>query len=228
MEVLSNSVDLKNLNLSLFLNIVGGKHLMLNIGEGKIIKITSEEEVNFYNKYSNLEYSFLPKCFGFFDRKENPELNKLILDYKQQLDFIIYDIVRDYDENQIRSFMFHSDFSIFLEKFHGFLKKCEENIHLKKECESLTLLKEKFSKFSQEKLRFFLDNFIYKLVTIPDKSKFVVIEDLTYGMQRPCVVDFKLGFVNAKLNQNYRDWVSNSICDLGLRLMGAQVIKNFI
>jgi hypothetical protein len=228
MEPFSNIIDLKNLNLSLFLNIVGGKHLMLNIGEGKIIKITSEEEVNFYNKYSNVEFSFLPKCFGFFDRKENPELNKLILDYKQQLDFVIYDIVRDYDENQIKAFMFHADLSDNLEKFHRFVKKCEENIHLRKEWESLTLLKEKFSKFSQEKLRLFLDNFIYKLVTIPDKSKFVVIEDLTYGMQRPCVVDFKLGYVNAKLSQNYKDWITNSICNLGLRLMGAQVNKFFI
>ncbi len=231
MESYFNSLDLKNLNLSLFLDIVGGQHLILNIGEGKIIKITSEKEVNFYKEYSDLKFSFLPKCFSFFDRQDNPELNKIIIDYKQQLDFLFYEIVRDYDENKIRSFMFHTESSSlneYLEIFYKFKKQCEENIHLKKDCESIKLLEENFLKFTQEKQIYILYYFIVRLWKKLNKSKFIILEDLTYGMQRPCIIDLKLGYVNANLLQNYREWVSDSIGDLGLRIMGAQVIKFFI
>jgi hypothetical protein len=227
MQSYSNSLDLKNLNLSLFLDVVGGQHLMLNIGEGKILKLTSEKEVNFYKEYLDSKFSFLPKCFSFFDRQDNPELNTIIIDYKQQLDFFFYEIVRDYDENKIRSFMFYSDLSIaneYLDIFYKFKKHCEENIHLKKDCESIKLLEENFLNFPEEKQKFILFYYIVRLWKKLNKSKFIILEDLTYGMQRPCIIDFKLGYINANLHQNYREWVSNSIKDLGLRLMGTQVI----
>jgi hypothetical protein len=227
METNFNSLDLIKINLLLFLEIVGGHHLMLNMGEGKIIKITSESEGNFYRKYSDLNLSFIPKCFYFLNRKENPELDKLVLEYKEQLDFVIYEIVRDYDESQIRALSINQDFNDSLDTFYEFTKKCEENINLKKDYEGLKVLQENFSKFTQEKLRFYLHYFIYKVMAKIDKSYFVILEDLTHNMQRPCLIDIKLGYIYGKLSHNYKKGMPESITDLGLRLMGAQVIKFF-
>jgi hypothetical protein len=228
METNFNSLDIIKINLSLFLEIVGGHHLMLNMGEGKIIKITSEREANFYKKYSDLNLSFIPKCFYFLNRKENPELDILVLDYKEQLDFVIYEIVRDYDESQIRALSINPEIDDYLDTFYEFKKKCEENINLKKDYESLKVLQEKFSKFTQEKLRFYLHHFIYKLITNIHKSNFVILEDLTYNMKRPCLIDIKLGYIYGKLAQNYKTGMPESMADFGLRLAGTQVIKFFI
>jgi hypothetical protein len=224
MKTSSNNLNLKNLNLSLFFEFVGGRNLMLKTGDGKIIKITNEQEENFYNEYSDQELSFLPKCFYTFDRKENSELNQLIMDFKEQIDFVIYEFVRDYDQNKINELFIDPNFNYTLEIFQNFKKKCEENIHLKTDSENLKILKENFSKFSQEKLRYFLYYFIYKLQDCMHKSKFIIIEDLTYGMQRPCLIDIKLGYVYGKLENNYAQWVSDAVRDFGLRLMGTQVI----
>jgi hypothetical protein len=224
METSSNNLNVKKLNLSLFLDIVGGHHLMLKTGDGKIIKITNEDEVSFYNQYSYKKLSFFPKFFCSLDREENPELNKLIMDYKEQLDFVIYEVTREYDENQIRALFIHPDLNYSFDIFYNFRKKCEENIHLKTDCENLKKLKEIFLQFSQEKLRYFLYYFIYKQLGNLDKPQLIIIEDLTYGMQRPCLIDFKLGFVYAKLSQNYKKWGSDVVKELGIRLMGTQVI----
>jgi hypothetical protein len=224
METYSNKLDLNNLNLSLFLEFVGGRHLMLSTGDGKIIKISNDDEVNFYNQYTDQKLSFIPKSFYSLNRKENPELNKLIMDYKEQLDFVIYEYVRDFDKEQIMNLFINPDINYSLDIFYNFIKKCEENIHLKTDCENLKKLKENICKFPQEKLRFFYYFFIYIMPCNLDKSNFLIIEDLTYGMQRPCIIDIKLGFNKPEKQQNYNKGIQKTFNDFGLRLMGAQVL----
>lgn len=51
---------------------------------------------------------------------------------------------------------------------------------------------------------------------------FIIIEDLTYKMSKPAVMDLKIGYIESKAYKE--DFKSVSSMDLCFRLMGLQVI----
>ena len=75
---------------------------------------------------------------------------------------------------------------------------------------------------NEDKLNFFLHTFIYKLTTTEHQPKFVILEDLTWGIKKPCIIDFKLGYVYANGLSSKR--VADISTEKGIRLMGVQVL----
>jgi hypothetical protein len=215
----TNIIDPKK--FCLLHDMVGGHHLMLKIGDGKILKMTSDEEVKFYEIYKDSIFRFLPRYYFSIDRQTDKELNKLVMEYKIQLDLIFYQIIKDYDEEKQRKTYLNHYKPFPTEIFAAFIKNCEENLPLKKDSDDIKTIEKIISEFCEDKLKYFLNTFIYKLTTTEHQPKFVILEDLTWGIKKPCIIDFKLGYVYANGLSSKR--VADISTEKGIRLMGVQV-----
>jgi hypothetical protein len=224
MEAYVGKFSIDNLDLSLLLDIVNGHHLILKLGNGMLLKVTSNKEAEFYEFYKDYNFGFLPKFYLSIDRSKNPDLNNLIIEYKNKLDLQIYELFMTPDEDKQRS-IFISDFkNKYPEMFDLFIKSCEERLLVTKDLEEVKSIQKKIFEFPNKKLNLFLNNFINRFPKSFLRPKFLIMEDLTWGIKKPCIVDFKMGYIYAdsfKIEKKKK--IKESTQELGLKLLGAQV-----
>ena len=220
-----------NLNLDsfkLYLNSVGGHSLFIEISKKYLIKSSNQNEINFYcfiqqNK-ENFRKETIPHFKGVI--RQNTKNFDLIVNYVNQCKTFFRNYLK---ENKIKS----SDIELekdskFNEIFKSFLK--EKDIFLLKDLNpSFKKLKEKLKTFSKDKLNWILFSFVKWRENFL-KNEFIILENLTYDMEDPAILDIKLGSAIkiSKENQKVKIYKGASN-EIGCRIMGIQkgeIFKN--
>lgn len=214
--------------LDLFLNMIGGHSLLLKIDGGKLIKAVQKSEVNFYESFhikeNELKLNIFPKYFGSINIKDNPaEFNK-INHFMKLADAAVFKILNQSIsvkilrniENLYKKYIisFNKKLNIFLEY------KIELSIDEEEIVNNLVI---KILALEESKLKWFIFWYINNIES-KMKEYFIIIEDLTYSIKNPAILDLKLGLLkklskkDMKIKPN-----SNSQMELGFRIMGIQV-----
>ena len=232
-ELLNSKDEGNNINLNidsfkLYLNSVGGHSLFIEISKEYLIKSSNQSEINFYcfiqqNK-ENFRKETIPHFKGVI--RQNTKNFDLIVNYVNQCKTFFRNYLK---ENKIKS----SDIELekdskFNEIFKSFLK--EKDIFLLKDLNpSFKKLKEKLKTFSKDKLNWILFSFVKWRENFL-KNEFIILENLTYDMEDPAILDIKLGSAIkiSKENQKVKIYKGASN-EIGCRIMGIQkgeIFKN--
>lgn len=187
--IIDEKIKFKIENFNLYLNIIGGHSLFIEIDKKYLIKSSNESEINFY-KFSKIK-KFTPKFFGIIEK--NSIFFSLISDYVRQLKLFFKYFLLKYklNENLINienDKNFHSIFNLFIFNEN---KKININELLPSffslEKKLLNLYENNSNKFKWILFWFvkWNKNFL--------KNHFIIIENLTNKMIKPAIIDIKLG-----------------------------------
>ena len=217
--IIDEKIKFKIENFNLYLNIIGGHSLFIEIDKKYLIKSSNESEINFY-KFSKIK-KFTPKFFGIIEK--NSIFFSLISDYVRQLKLFFKYFLLKYklNENLINienDKNFHSIFNLFIFNEN---KKININELLPSffslEKKLLNLYENNSNKFKWILFWFvkWNKNFL--------KNHFIIIENLTNKMIKPAIIDIKLGN-SPKINKisNEIKIFNGAINEIKCRIMGIQ------
>lgn len=242
-EPFSFSID----DCFLYLNIVGGHSLFIQIPPNFLIKSTCENEILFYKTSqsfvsSDVQHNYFPKFIGTISK--NTQKFEIIENYVSQckIFFKNFLIKNNYKASELN---IEGDKN-FLESFQNFIrepdnqggreKKSKEvyNKIFHDECSknpeiqlnnSFKLLEKNLNAIPKNKLRWILfwfikwkDNFL--------TNDYLILENLVYDMHNPAILDVKIGSSPRISKENKIKKFSGAINEIGCRIMGCQ--KNFL
>ena len=227
-EEIENKIQLNIDNFNLYLNSVGGHSLFIEISRKYLIKSSNESEINFYCFINQNKKTFhantIPNFKGVIRQKT--KYFKLIENYVNQCKTFF----RNYlNENKINAKDIDIEKDIkFNEIFNSFLK--EKDIYTIYDLNpSFKKLKENLNGFSKEKLKWILFSFVKWRENFL-KNDFLVLENLTYEMQSPAIIDIKLGSAKKFSKENHKEKTYEGASNkIGCRIMGIQkgeIFKN--
>ena len=184
-------LDINSFNL--YLNSVGGHSLFIEIAPNLLIKSTNDLEIKFYQYLNNskINPSFTPKFKGVI--YQNCYNFNLIKNYIEQclfffIKYIIKLNIKPENINIENDEKFTKIFSDFISKNNINHK----NIQLNKSFENLENNLNKLNKENYNKFKWILFWFI-KWNNQFLLKKFLVLQNLTYKMINPSILDIKLG-----------------------------------
>ncbi len=231
-----NNNQLQNIKLdinsfSLYLNSVGGHSLFIEISPQYLIKSSNDNEINFYSSTKsslNFKSHCCPNFIGVIN--ENTAQFNIIENYVNQC--------KNFFRNFVKKMNFESsDINIendikFKESFNTFLNE-SENIPINNLNPSFQKLEETLMNFfnhSKNKLKWILFSFI-KWRDHFLLNKFLILQNLTFNMKNPAILDIKLGSfskISKKDNKTIKKYEGASK-EIGCRIMGIQkgnIFKN--
>ena len=220
----NTSLNLAVADFSLYLNVIGGHSLFIEISPNLLIKSASENEIMFYeHSYEQCNPSiFIPHYNGKILR--NSENFAKIENYVIQC--------KKFFKNYILKNKLTAE-EINIEKEQKFLDIFAEFIKNKKENEGNTIvlnksfeeLEKKLDSIQKSKLKWILFWFI-KWKENFLSNDYIIIENLTFNMNFPAILDIKLGssprYSKEKKTIKVFGGATNQ---MGCRIMGLQ--KNF-
>ena len=214
-------LDINSFNL--YLNSVGGHSLFIEISPNLLIKSANDLEIKFYqylNK-SNIKTSFTPEFKGVIEQYSY-NFN-LIKNYIEQclfffIKYIIKLNIKPENINIENDEKFTKIFSDFISKNNINHK----NIQLNKSFENLENNLNKLNKENYNKFKWILFWFI-KWNNQFLLKKFLVLQNLTYKMINPSILDIKLG-ASPKISKdnNQIKIFGKAYYDISCRIMGIQ------
>ena len=224
--IIEEKLKFKIESFNLYLNIIGGHSLFIEIDKNYLIKSSNESEINFYKFSSNKK--FTPKFFGVIEK--NSSFFNLISKYVHQLKlFFKYFLIKyKLSEDLINienDEKFPSIFNSFILNEKNRLKDINELLP------SFFLLEKKLLNLYEHnlnKLKWILFWFV-KWNKNFLKNKFIIIENLTNKMIQPAIIDIKLGN-SPKINKesNKIKIFKGAINEIGCRIMGFQKENIFL
>jgi hypothetical protein len=215
--------NIKNSEIKMYSNNMGGHAFIIDIGNGKVLKSATTNEISFYEKYKNTKfeiYELLPKYFGVLEKSQ--EEFSVIQNFIEMSDILFQDFLRNFDlEN----------FDINIEQDPELNIKLESLLNDKKifpkdknfSFTSLKFLKQELDSMNRDKLKWTLFWFV-KWRHLFLNYDFIILEDLTYNMAHPAILDMKIGF---NIMRNLLKPMAISFNECGLRIMGMQVLIIF-
>jgi hypothetical protein len=214
-------LDINSFNL--YLNSVGGHSLFIEISPNLLIKSANDLEIKFYqylNK-SNIKTSFTPEFKGVIEQYSY-NFN-LIKNYIEQclfffIKYIIKLNIKPENINIENDEKFTKIFSDFISKNN----LNHKNIQLNKSFENLENNLNKLNKENYNKFKWILFWFI-KWNNQFLLKKFLVLQNLTYKMINPSILDIKLG-ASPKISKdnNQIKIFGKAYYDISCRIMGIQ------
>ena len=206
-------------SFSLYLNSVGGHSLFIQISPKYLIKSANENEINFYTSNIKLNNHCCPNFIGVIN--ENTSQFHIIENYVNQCkNFFRYFIKKiNLKSNDIN---IEKD-NQFNETFEDFIK--EKDIIYNNLNPSFKKLEETLMDYfynSQNKLKWILFSFIkwrhHFLL-----NKFLILQNLTFNMKNPAILDIKLGYYEkiSKDKKTIKKYEGASK-EIGCRIMGIQ------
>ena len=214
-------LDINSFNL--YLNSVGGHSLFIEIAPNLLIKSTNDLEIKFYQYLNNskINPSFTPEFKGVI--YQNSYNFNLIKNYIEQclfffIKYIIKLNIKPENINIENDEKFTKIFSDFISKNNINHK----NIQLNKSFENLENNLNKLNKENYNKFKWILFWFI-KWNNQFLLKKFLVLQNLTYKMINPSILDIKLG-ASPKISKdnNQIKIFGKAYYDISCRIMGIQ------
>ena len=214
-------LDINSFNL--YLNSVGGHSLFIEIAPKLLIKSTNDLEIKFYQYLNNskINPSFTPEFKGVI-YQHSYNFN-LIKNYIEQclfffIKYIIKLNIKPENINIENDEKFTKIFSDFISKNNINHK----NIQLNKSFENLENNLNKLNKENYNKFKWILFWFI-KWNNQFLLKKFLVLQNLTYKMINPSILDIKLG-ASPKISKdnNQIKKFGKAYYDISCRIMGIQ------
>jgi len=251
MEILydqcNKTKNIKFSEIKMYLNMVGGHAFIIDLGNGKILKSAAANEIKFYEIHKNTKfqiYELFPKYFGVIEKSQQEY--RVIENFIRICETFFKDFIRGMDLD---------NFDINIEQDEELNKKLEcvlsedecrlyddadsdlnldINLHSNTNSNSivnfystLQTLREELENMNPNKLKWILFWFV-KWRNSFFNLDFIILEDLTYNMTHPAILDMKLGFKiefsNKCKNHNTKP---NVFYEFGLRIMGMQVFIIF-
>ena len=214
-------LDINSFNL--YLNSVGGHSLFIEISPNLLIKSANDLEIKFYqylNK-SNIKTSFTPEFKGVIEQYSY-NFN-LIKNYIEQclfffIKYIIKLNIKPENINIENDVKFPKIFSDFISNNNI----TQKNIKLNKSFENLEKNLNKLNQENCNKFKWILFWFI-KWNNQFLLKKFLVLQNLTYKMINPSILDIKLG-ASPKISKdnNQIKIFGKAYYDISCRIMGIQ------
>jgi hypothetical protein len=231
----NKTINMKYSEIKLYLNMVGGHALIIDLGNGKILKSSAANEIKFYENHKNTKfqiYELFPKYFGMIvkSQQEYSVIENFIrlcetffIEFIRGMDLDNFDINIEQDEelNKKLECVLNEDECRFHEESNSHLNSfsnSNSNFSF-----SLQTLKEELENMNPDKLKWILFWFV-KWRNSFFNLDFIILEDLTHNITHPAILDMKLGFkmefCNKSKNHNPKP---NLFYECGLRIMGMQV-----
>ena len=223
MNTLNIKLDINN--FFLYLNSVGGHSLFIEISPQYLIKSSNENEINFYLSNLNLKSHYCPTFVGVIN--EDSEQFHIIENYVNQCKTFFRNFVK---KMKIKSNDINIENDIkFTEKFENFINESNQFINLNSSFNKLEEILIYYFNNSINKLKWILFSFI-KWSDHFLSYKFIILQNLTYNMKNPAILDIKLGSTPkiSKDNLTIKKYEGASK-EIGCRIMGIQkgnVFKN--
>ena len=223
MNTLNIKLDINN--FFLYLNSVGGHSLFIEISPQYLIKSSNENEINFYLSNIKLKSHYCPNFVGVIN-DDSKEFN-IIEIYVNQCKTFFRNFVK---KMKIKSNDINIENDIkFTEKFENFINESNQFINLNSSFNKLEEILIYYFNNSINKLKWILFSFI-KWSDHFLSYKFIILQNLTYNMKNPAILDIKLGSTPkiSKDNLTIKKYEGASK-EIGCRIMGIQkgnVFKN--
>lgn len=185
------------------------------------------------------QIGLFPKYYGYWNKLKNPDVFIIIEKFTEYVDNIFYEFILNLKQEEhefIENFNYScftpdqaNKSSEFKEKFLLFLnEKKNSNFVVDYSSNTSNLVEYKFNlnslcNLNDKKLKWIIFWYIKKRKTLI-KDDFVILEDLTYNMEFPAILDLKIGLIN-KISKKDKilKIIPESSLDLGFRIMGLQV-----
>ena len=214
-------LDINSFNL--YLNSVGGHSLFIEISPNLLIKSANDLEIKFYqylNK-SNIKTSFTPEFKGVIEQYSY-NFN-LIKNYIEQcLFFFIKYIIKLNIKPENINIENDEKFTKIFTDFISNNNITQKNIKLNKSFENLEKNLNKLNQENYNKFKWILFWFI-KWNNQFLLKKFLVLQNLTYQMINPSILDIKLGAAPKISKENNKIKIfGGAYYDIGCRIMGIQ------
>jgi len=214
-------LDINSFNL--YLNSVGGHSLFIEIAPNLLIKSANDLEIQFYQYLNNskIKTSFTPEFKGVIDQ-HSYNFN-LIKNYIEQcLFFFIKYIIK---LNIKPEYINIENDEKFTKIFYDFISNNninQKNIKLNKSFENLENNLNKLNNENCNKFKWILFWFI-KWNNQFLQKKFLVLQNLTYKMINPSILDIKLGASPKISKENNKIKIfGGAYYEIGCRIMGIQ------
>ena len=223
MNTLNIKLDINN--FFLYLNSVGGHSLFIEISPQYLIKSSNENEINFYLSNIKLKSHYCPNFVGVIN-DDSKEFN-IIEIYVNQCKTFFRNFVK---KMKIKSNDINIENDIkFTEKFENFINESNKFLNLNSSFNKLEEILIYYFNNSINKLKWILFSFI-KWSDHFLSYKFIILQNLTYNMKNPAILDIKLGSTPkiSKDNLTIKKYEGASK-EIGCRIMGIQkgnVFKN--
>lgn len=217
--IIDEKIKFKIENFNLYLNIIGGHSLFIEIDKKYLIKSSNESEINFY-KFSKIK-KFTPKFFGIIEK--NSIFFSLISDYVRQLKLFFKYFLLKYKLNE--NLINIENDKNFHSIFNSFIFNENKKININELLPSFFSLEKKLLNLyenNSNKFKWILFWFV-KWNKNFLKNHFIIIENLTNKMIKPAIIDIKLGN-SPKINKisNEIKIFNGAINEIKCRIMGIQ------
>ena len=223
MNTLNIKLDINN--FFLYLNSVGGHSLFIEISPQYLIKSSNENEINFYLSNIKLKSHYCPNFVGVIN--EDSEQFHIIEIYVNQCKTFFRNFVK---KLKIKSNDIDIEDDIkFKDTFENFINESNKFLNLNSSFNKLEEILIYYFNNSINKLKWILFSFI-KWSDHFLSYKFIILQNLTYNMKNPAILDIKLGSTPkiSKDNLTIKKYEGASK-EIGCRIMGIQkgnVFKN--
>ncbi len=212
-------------NFFLYLNSVGGHSLFIEISPQYLIKSSNENEINFYLSNLHLKSYYCPSFVGVIN--EDSEQFHIIEIYVNQCKTFFRNFVK---KLKIKSNDIDIEDDIkFKDTFENFISESDRFLNLNSSFNKLEEILMYYYNNSKNKLKWILFSFI-KWCDHFLSHKFIILQNLTYNMKNPAILDIKLGSAPkiSKDNHTIKKYEGASK-EIGCRIMGIQkgnIFKN--
>ena len=212
-------------NFFLYLNSVGGHSLFIEISPQYLIKSSNENEINFYLSNLHLKSYYCPSFVGVIN--EDSEQFHIIEIYVNQCKTFFRNFVK---KLKIKSNDIDIEDDIkFKDTFENFISESDRFLNLNSSFNKLEEILMYYYNNSKNKLKWILFSFI-KWGDHFLSHKFIILQNLTYNMKNPAILDIKLGSAPkiSKDNHTIKKYEGASK-EIGCRIMGIQkgnIFKN--
>ena len=215
------NINLDINSFSLYLNVVGGHSLFIEISPQYLIKSSNENEINFYSlTNNNLKFNYYPYFLGIIS--QGNEQFEIIEKYVYQCkiffrNFICKMNIKPEDINVENDIKFNSIFENFILE-----NKNYQNITINNSFNKLEKKLMNYYRNSKNKLKWILFSFI-KWNNHFLKNNFIIMQNLTFNMKNPVILDIKLG-TTPKISKenNLIKKYDGAHKEIGCRIMGIQ------
>jgi len=214
-------LDINSFNL--YLNSVGGHSLFIEIAPNLLIKSANDLEIQFYQYLNNskIKTSFTPEFKGVIDQ-HSYNFN-LIKNYIEQCLFFFIKYIIKLNINP--EYINIENDEKFTKIFYDFISNNninQKNIKLNKSFENLENNLNKLNNENCNKFKWILFWFI-KWNNQFLQKKFLVLQNLTYKMINPSILDIKLGASPKISKENNKIKIfGGAYYEIGCRIMGIQ------
>jgi len=219
MEILydpcNKTKNIKFSEIKMYLNMVGGHAFIIDVGNGKILKSAAANEIKFYEIHKNTKfqiYELFPKYFGVIEKSQQEyrvienfirTCEAFFKDFIRGMDLDNFDINIEQDEelNKKLECVLMEDECQFYDDANSYSHSDSHSNSDLNPCSNsffnfnstLQKLKEELENMNPNKLKWILFWFV-KWRNSFFNLDFIILEDLTYNMTHPAILDIKLGF----------------------------------